>query len=76
MLKFIAKEPTVFFGGLQAVLAAVLFALTAFDIWAPTEQQTTAVFGIYTALTAFIIIVIRAKVTPTSQIPDQGANGG
>lgn len=58
------KEPVAWTAAVQALLAAVLFALGAFDVWHPTEDQTTAIYGLYVAVLGVAGFLVRRKVTP------------
>jgi hypothetical protein len=57
------EEPVfVFLGGLAGIVAIGLGAATALD-WLPlTAQQTTAIAGFVTAVTAFAASVLRSRV--------------
>lgn len=65
---FWKREPVAVFGGVQSLLAAVLTVLFAFDIWEPTTEQITALSGLYTALSAFFILLVRGQVTPNGSV--------
>jgi hypothetical protein len=57
-------EPVAWAAAVQAVLSAVLLVLAAFNIWHPTEDQTTAIFGLYVAVIGASGYFVRRKVTP------------
>lgn len=60
------NEPVAWTAGVQAAITAVLFALSAFNVWHPTEDQVTAIFGLFTAAIGLSAVVVRRRVTPTA----------
>lgn len=60
------NEPVAWTAAVQALISAVLFALSAFNIWTPTEDQTTAIFGLFVAVLAVSGFLVRRRVTPAS----------
>lgn len=64
-------EPVRLVGAIQSVIAAVLFVLSAFDVWTPTDIQYEAILGLYIALTAFVTTPeLRRAVTPNVRVPN------
>lgn len=62
------REPVAIFGGVQTILSAVLTCLFVFDVWDPTTEQITALTGLYTALSAFFILLVRGQVTANPNV--------
>lgn len=52
------NEPVIINGLVTGLITAVFAVLAAFDVWEPTEEQITAVFGLVT-----IVIAIGAYLT-------------
>lgn len=65
-MSLIKREPVAFFGLLQVALLAVVTALTAFEVWSPTDAQLAALTAVYAAVTAIVVAFIRGSVSPTT----------
>lgn len=62
--QLIKDEPVLTGGVVSGGTGAVLTALSAFGAIDFTADQTTAVFGLVTAVVTIVSIVTRSKVTP------------
>lgn len=60
------QEPVAWTAGVQALISAVLFALAAFNVWHPTEDQVTAIFGLFAAVIGLSAVFVRRRVTPNA----------
>lgn len=60
------REPVAVFGAIQIALLAIIGVLTAFNVWSPTDAQTTALVAAYVAVTGVAVLFIRGKVSPTA----------
>lgn len=60
----ISNEPVAASAAIQGLIAAVIAALVAFNVWNPTPDQTGAVFGLWVALVAVSAVLVRNRVTP------------
>ena len=66
----IKNEPVVVGGSITGLVTAVLAALTAFGVWSPTDEQTTAIFGLLTALIAIVTPLVRRKTYGPQTVQD------
>lgn len=64
-------EPVAVFGAIQTALLAAVVALTAFNVWTPTQDQVSALTALYVAVTAAATMVLRGKVSPAGDGVDE-----
>ena len=62
------SEPVVIVGGLTQIVSAVIALALGFGWVSWTPEQTGLVLGVWAAVTAFALLVVRANVTPTPPI--------
>ena len=66
----VSNEPVIAGFSVTAIVAAVIGALVAFGVWTPTAEQVAAVTTLaIIAASIAAAIVVRAKVTPTKNVP-------
>lgn len=58
------KEPVAVVAGLTQIVSAVIALLLGFDVVEWTTEQTGLVLGVWAAVTAFLLLFARSKVTP------------
>lgn len=63
-----SSEPIAVTEAVRSLLIAVMVALTAFGAWEPTPEQTSAVLGLYLAISVVLSVVARKRSTPTSKV--------
>ena len=66
----VKNEPVAVGGAVTGLVTAILAALTAFGVWEPTPDQTTAIFGLLTALTVVVSALVRRKTYGPQTVED------